>query len=138
MLLFDIHSPLEHDFFVPIAASFPLLTSLSVAKHTPQEKKRIQGSDQTESHAPIVQFNHLNNLQLTDGHIDYVEQFRIDTNTLLPRLSELTIDYERLFIVKGNISSRETRRNCINIERLKFMQPIVYSKDMFLYFPRYR
>jgi hypothetical protein len=138
LVLFDIYDPFEHGFFVQIAATFPLLTSLSVASHRPQENTRIQGSDETESPDPIVQFDHLNNLELTDGHIDHAKQFLIDTNTLLPRLTELTIDYERLFTVTENCSSPVTRHNCINIKRLTLMQPLAYSKDMVLYFPRCR
>ena len=55
-------------------------------------------------------------------------------NTGRPRLTELTIDYEQLFIATENF----TRRNCINIELLEFGKPFVYSKEMYLYFPRSR
>ena len=138
LLLFDIYYPMEHDFFVRIAASFPRLTSLLIMGYRPQEKKQIQRSDETESPVPIVQFNHLNELELMGGHVDYAEQFLVGTNTLLPRLTELTIDYEQLFIVTENFTRHATRRNCINIKRLKLMQPMVCPEEMYLYFPRCR
>ena len=138
LLLFDIDQPMEHDFFVRIAASFPRLTSLSVTSYRTQKKKRIRRCSENGSLVPLVQFDHLNELELTGGHLDYAEQFLLDTNTLLPRLKELTIDYERLFITTEHFTRHATRRNCMNIERLKLMQPIVYSEEMYLYFPRCR
>ena len=59
MEFFASHFPLEHDFFVLIDASFPLLTSLWVEGDRPQEKKRVQPSNGTKLIAPAVEYNHL-------------------------------------------------------------------------------
>ena len=45
VVLYDSHFPLEHDFFVRMDASFPLLTSLWVLCDRPQVNKRVQQSN---------------------------------------------------------------------------------------------
>ena len=136
--LSEIHGPFEHKFFVQIATSFPWLTRLTLADFRLQEEKRIQGSNGTKPIVSAVEFKYLTDLLLIGRHGDYAEQFLVETNTLLPRLTKLTIEYEQLFIVTENFTRDATRRNCINIKHLKLGQPFVYSNEMFLYFPSCR
>ena len=135
LVLYDSYCPLEHEFFVRISASFPLLTSLRIMADSPHEKRRVQQPNGTEPIAPAVEFHHLTDLGLIGGHVDYAEQFLVDTNTRLPRLTKLIMAYEQLFIVTENFSRHATRRNCINIEHLYLTKVIVYSKEMHAYLP---
>ena len=136
--LSEIHGPFEHKFFVQIATSFPRLTRLTLADFRLQEEKRIQGSNDTKPTVSAVEFKYLTNLLLIGRHGDYAEQFLVETNALLPRLTTLTIEYEQLFIVTENFTRDASRRNCSNIEHLELDKPFVYSKEMYLYFPRCR
>ena len=138
LVLSDLQRPFEHEFFLRMTACFPLLTRLTVVNFQPQEKKRTQPSNETEPIASLVEFNHLKDLVFIAGHEDYAEQLLVDTNTRLPRLTALTIDYEQLFIVTENFTRHATRRNCINIDRLRLTKLIAYSKEMSLYFPSCR
>ena len=132
----DLYGPFEHAFFVQIATSFPRLTDLTIIDSSLQEEKQIRRSNGTEPTAPAVKFNHLNDLLLIGRHGDYAEQLLVETNTLLPRLTKLTIDYEPLFIVTENFTRNATRRNCMNIEHLDLSEPFAFSEEMCLYFPR--
>jgi hypothetical protein len=136
--LSEIHGPFEHKFFVQIATSFPRLTHLTVVDFRLQKERRIQGSNGTTPTASAVELKYLTDLLLIGRHGDYAEQFLVETNAVLPRLTKLTIEYEQLFIVTENFSRDATRRNCINIKHLELDQPFVYSKEMFLYFPSCR
>ena len=128
----------EHEFFVQMAISFPRLTHLTVLDFRLQEEKRIRETNTTGSTASAIEFNHLTDLFLIGKYGDYAEQLLVETTTLLPRLTNLTIDYEALFVVTENFTRDATRRNCINIEHLVLDKPFVYSKEMCLYFPRAR
>ena len=137
VFIFDMHYPFEHDFFVMLASSFPLLTSLAVMGTRPQQKKRMERSDDTDSIDPVVKWNHLDDLSFScvGGHMDYAEQFLVYGNTLLPRLRKLQINYEWLVMITENFTRDATRRNCSNIEHLTLDRPIVQSENMYLYFP---
>ncbi|CAF1386681.1 unnamed protein product [Rotaria sordida] len=133
--LIDIEFPFEHDFFLKISRCFPLLTHLFVLNIVSQKHKRTSQLNTTDQISPIVEFPHLTSLRISQGCIDYMEQFLIDTNTHLPHLVELNIHYEHLLIVTENFTRDATRRNCVNVEHLICDRLLVHSKDFYLYFP---
>ncbi|UJR06682.1 hypothetical protein I4U23_010968 [Adineta vaga] len=105
--MMNIYYPFEHDFFVKIACSFPLLTNLSVSNDTPQKYKRLNQLNNNDQISSLVEFSNLIKLRISSRCIDYVEQFLEDTNTRLPRLLELKIDYIHLQFVTENFTPPE-------------------------------
>ncbi|CAF3672654.1 unnamed protein product [Rotaria sp. Silwood1] len=78
-----------------IIITFPLLEDLTVL-NTVNQKKRSNKLDEHEQTFSIIEYSHLMTLDLIMSHGDYVKQFLFNTNTRLPRLSTLSIDYENL------------------------------------------
>ena len=66
--LFDEY-PFEHEFFIRIAQSFPLMKKLSLINEKPQMNNN--------EHFSIIEYPHLTELILLEAHNDYVEQFLI-------------------------------------------------------------
>jgi hypothetical protein len=127
--------PFEHEFFIRIAWSFPLLEQLSIINLERQSsipKKLNCDNNQLYS---IVKYPYLISLYIYTVHKDYVEQFLNDTKTHLPRLTKLTIRYDKLQIVTENFTRDSTRLNCINVNELNIIETIVHSKDFYVYFP---
>jgi len=83
----------------------------------------------------IVEYPHLISLCLRHSHIDYVEQFLNETNTHLPNLTTLMVDYENLIFLTKNFTRRVTRRNCAQVKQLNIYKTIVHSKYFYNYFP---
>ncbi|UJR29444.1 hypothetical protein I4U23_010656 [Adineta vaga] len=125
--LMEIYAAFEHDFFIEIARSFPFLTHLLVLNRIPQKHKQRTSS--------FVEFSNLTNLTISTTCIDYSEQFLVDTNTRLPRLIELHIQYECLEIVTEKFTRNATRLNCSKIQRLILHKPMVHCEDFYTYFP---
>ena len=123
--------PFEHEFFLRIAHCFPRLERLSVVNRGPQLNKP-NDSNQLCSNAT---YPHLISLDLTGGHIDYVEQFLNGTKTHLPRLTELKVDYDPLIIVTDHFSRDTTRSNCGQVKQLITNRILALSKDFYSYFP---
>jgi hypothetical protein len=73
----------------------------------------------------LITFAQLNELYLMDVHIDYVEQFLFETNTRLPRLNYLTINYEPLAIVTNNFMNDAARFNCSQLRYIYICEPFV-------------
>ena len=70
--LFD-EKPFEHEFFVQIQKSFPLLKKLMINNWKSQRNK-----DQNRD-LPLIHYEHLDYMLLTRVHDDYLEQFLLDT-----------------------------------------------------------
>ncbi|CAF1515009.1 unnamed protein product [Rotaria sordida] len=128
--------PFEHEFFIRIAWSFPLLEKLSIMNLKRQSsiaKKLNCDDNQLYS---IVKFPYLTSIFFCDVHNDYVEQFLNDTKTHLPCLTKLTIVCNQLQLVTENFTRDRTRLNCINVKQLLNLgEPIVHSEDFYVYFP---
>ncbi len=123
--------PFQHEYFIRIARSFPMLRNLCVINFQSQSLV----SDRVNSNDSIIEYPYLSSLGLYTCHIDYVEQFLNNTKTYLPRLTELTADYEQLTIVTENFTRNITRLNCAKIKELFLERPLVHSKDFYVYFP---
>ncbi|CAF2641682.1 unnamed protein product [Rotaria sp. Silwood2] len=83
ILLFD-ERPFEHEFFIQISQSFPFLEKLTVVNQKRQHNKSFRISKNFNENLSIIEYPHLNELDLTAAHIDYVKQFLFDTKTCLP------------------------------------------------------
>jgi len=127
--------PFEHEFFLRITRSFPLLKVLHVSNSTSQlHVPSNQSSNDNQMHS-IVEYPYLISLRLSCVHINYVEQFLNETETHLPRLTELIVDDNQLTIVTENFTRNGTRFNCAKVKQLMTRKPLAHSKDLYIYFP---
>jgi len=127
----DRMHPFEHDFFYRLSRAFPLLNHLPLFNRIPQEKKRTwQSFDNKHAKYP-----HLTQINLEYAHINYVEQFLLDTNAYLPCLNQLKIQFEHLVTVTNNFRNNATRINCAKLKRIVIREDMVHSSDFYSYFP---
>ncbi len=131
--MLDIH-PFEHEFLYFITQAFPSMTRLRLANMKPQlhKQKHWQSDDENSS---IVIYPNLRILDLSDVHIDYVEEFLHDYNSRLPCLKQLQVKYEQLAIVTNNFTNDKTRENCSHLKLIHIDDVTVYSKNFYSYFP---
>jgi hypothetical protein len=133
LFIYDAVHSFEYDFFVNLSQSFPLLKILSIQNSIKPKKKQ---SNQDEKTSLVIRYPHLTNLYFGCVHIDYVEQFLIDSNTFLPCLKKLYIQYETLFTVTKNFTNNATRTTCSKLKEIVFDEGfVVLSKEFYLYFP---
>jgi hypothetical protein len=129
-------APFEHEFFIRIAWSFPLLEYLCVTNFESQSQISNKLNSNDNQLNSIVKYPHLIWLELGCVHIDYVEQFLNETKTHLPCLTKLTIYYGHLWFVTKNFTRYITRRNCIKVNELDIgKEKVQLSKDFNVYFP---
>ncbi len=128
--------PSKDEFFHRIAWSFLLLEQICVINIMSQSSisdERKSNDDQLHS---IVKCPCLISLRLARVHIDYVEQFHNETKTHLPRLTQLSVNYNQLAIVTENFIRNTTQLNCIRVKELFVDESIVqHSNDFYVYFP---
>jgi len=127
--------PFEHEFFLRITRSFPLLKDLHVSNSESQLHISSNLSSNDNQMHSIVEYPYLISLDLSDVHIDYVEQFLNETKTHLPRLTELIVNYNQLTIVIENFTRNATRLNCAKVKQLVIVKALAHSKDLYVYFP---
>ncbi|CAF1374316.1 unnamed protein product [Rotaria sordida] len=120
-------SPFEHQLFKIISDDFPFLKELNINNIEPQKEKQHPST--------LIYFPHLNLLNLVKAHVDYAEQFLVDTNTHLPCLLDLCIEYESLTMVTNNFTNNATRLYCGKLKGLHIDKPFVRSKHFDEYFP---
>jgi hypothetical protein len=128
--LFD-ERPFEHEFFIRIQKSFPFLENLSVINRTPQKEKLNNNNE----YISIIEYLHLDELDLCDINDDYVEQFLMDTKTCLTNKICLFIHYDCLKRVTHNFTRDTTRINCAKINYLRFYDRFQLAKCLTNYFP---
>ncbi|CAF4182436.1 unnamed protein product, partial [Adineta steineri] len=113
-LLIQDTIPFEHEFFMRIARSFPLLKHLCIRN---RESQKLDGlvtfsSDNCQLHS-IIEYPHLTILDVRSSHIDYAEQFLNETKTFIPCLTEIEASFSgHLKAVTKDFTREETRRNC--------------------------
>jgi hypothetical protein len=129
VLLFD-ERPFEHEFFIRIARAFPLLQNLSVDNRTPQNQK----STKNNQHLSVIEYLHLNRLDLTDVDDDYIEQFLVNTNTSLPNNICLWTYYDSLRRVTHNFTRDATGVNCAKVNILRICGNFEISERVSKYF----
>ncbi|CAF5176428.1 unnamed protein product, partial [Rotaria magnacalcarata] len=124
--LFD-ERPFEHEFFLRIAQSFPLMKKLTLLNEKPQTNNN--------QHFSIIKYPRLIELVLYDAHEDYVEQFLLDTKSSLPFDIDLYVYFRPLKKVTHNFTRDATRINCsrVKFSYYKSMKRIPkHFKDYFL------
>lgn len=112
--LFDEH-PFEHQFFIQIAQSFPLIKKLSLSNKKPQKCKSIDDNNQQ---LIVAKYPYLKDIELIQVHEDYIEQFLFNTKTYLPYNVKFFTDHQLLEKVTDNFRRDETRINCSKINYL--------------------
>ncbi|CAF3800435.1 unnamed protein product [Rotaria sp. Silwood1] len=130
--------PFEHEFFLRIAQSFPILKILSLKNSKPQNNKLYRESENDNQDFSIIKYPYLTNLTLYFAHDDYIEEFLVDTKVCLPdNAVHLNIDYEQLNRVTHNFTRDITRINCAKLGSLCLNGRRLpnYAKD---YFPMYK
>ncbi|CAF3323804.1 unnamed protein product, partial [Rotaria sp. Silwood2] len=128
--LFD-ERPFEHEFFIRIAQSFPLMEKLCVINRTAQKQKLNKNYECLS----IIEYSYLTELDLTDVNDDYVEQFLVDTNVCLPSNICLWTRYDSLKRVTQNFTRDATRVNCGKINCLQIYDEFQVSERFTTYFP---
>ncbi|CAF4936759.1 unnamed protein product [Rotaria sp. Silwood1] len=104
--------PFEHEFFLQIAQSFPLLKKLNVSNRKAQKNKQCHKSANENENLSIIKYHHLTQLGLEEAHEDYIEEFLLDTKTHLPNRVYLLADHRLLAKVTHNFERHSTRINC--------------------------
>ncbi|CAF1287497.1 unnamed protein product, partial [Rotaria sordida] len=112
-LLVEDTNPFEHEFFMRIARSFPLLKCLRIFNIESQVLDGLMtfSSDNCQLHS-IIEYPHLTTLDVQYAHGDYVEQFLNETKTFIPCLTEFLVSGDHLKAVTKDFRRAETRRNC--------------------------
>ncbi|CAF1143422.1 unnamed protein product [Adineta steineri] len=106
--------PFEHEFFMRIAQSFPLLQNLRIRNRESQKLNGVMtfSSGNCQLHS-IIEYPYLTILDVKSSHIDYVEQFLNETKTFVPCLTEFEVLFvDDLKAVTKDFTREETRRNC--------------------------
>jgi hypothetical protein len=132
--LFD-ERPFEHEFFLRISQSFPLMEILTLINQKQQKNKQCKKSKDDNQHLSIIKYPHLTELHLREVHEDYIEQFLVHTKTCLPNNVYLFTDHQLLIKVTHNFTRDTTRFNCSKINYLYYdtTQHPKHFKDYFLH-----
>ncbi|CAF4105324.1 unnamed protein product [Rotaria sordida] len=128
---------LEHEFFIRIVRSFPLLKILHVINLMPQSPISNElDSNDNELYSTIIKFPYLTTLNLQYAHRNYIEQFLNDKKTHLPHLTKLTVGYYELKTATRNFTNDRTRLNCMKVKQLNMSPKMsIHSEDFYAYFP---
>jgi hypothetical protein len=111
--LYD-QQPFEHEFFIQISNSFPLMKKLTINNQTAQTNKLCK-------HSSIAKYIYLAELCLTDAHDDYIEEFIIDTKTDLPNDLRLLVEYGGIKRVTERFTNSRMRNNCKKLHSIGLM-----------------
>ena len=135
-LLVEDIDPFEHEFFMRIARSFPLLKHLRIFNVVSQVLDGLMtfSSDNCQVHS-IIEYPHLTILDVKHAHRDYVEQFLNETKAYIPCLTKFGVFVHDLKVVTKDFTREETRRNCAKVKRIFTLGSLVHSEDFCLYFP---
>jgi hypothetical protein len=130
--LFD-ERPFEHQFFFQIAQSFPLLEKLSLINRKAQNNKELRKSK--NENLSMIEYPYLLELDISQAHKDYHEQFLFDTKTCLPKNLSVTMNYQLAKKVTRNFRRITTRSNCAKISFANFLQKSKFPDHLKDYFP---
>lgn len=127
---------LEHEFFVRIARSFPLLRMLHIYQFSEIPSDATQNESLAKAKScEIAEYPHLSCLEISKSGINIIDEFLNESKTRLRRLMYLCVSYEKLREVTNDFTREETRRNCTTIRYLVIGITNVGSKDFHSYFP---
>jgi hypothetical protein len=125
----------KHEFFVRLTRAFPFLQKLSIWNIKSPFLRCHEFHLRDKDWCSIVEYPHLISLNIKHVPSHYVEHFLNETKTHLPRLRELKVNSYNLKKVTKNFTRNETRCNCARVNRLIVEDLMVYSKDVYDYFP---
>jgi hypothetical protein len=125
----------KHEFFIRVSRSFPLLKYFTVGNLRPPFWRFYIPQPVDNDWCSIVEYPHLISLEITFVNTHYVEHFLNEIKTYRPNLTELKTLHPELTTVTENFTRDATRRNCVNVKRLTVEDSIVYSQDVYRYFP---
>ncbi len=100
--------PFEHEFFLQIAQSFPLMEKLSL------HNRKSQRNDNKQQWS-IIEYPHLT---IALVHESYVEQFLVNTRTCLSNDVHIYVAYKCLRNVTQHFTRDVTRMNCSKVNSL--------------------
>jgi hypothetical protein len=123
--LFDEH-PFEHEFFLRIQKSFPLMENLTVVNQKRQINKQFRKSKNENGDLSIIKYPYLKELDLIHTCKDYHEQFLFDTKICLPFDVRVCMDYELAKKVTRNFRRNTTRSNCAKINYVYLSRKLEY------------
>jgi hypothetical protein len=132
--LFD-ERPFEHEFFLQIQKSFPFLEKLILKNNKRQNKKQLPKSISENENFPMINYPHLIELDLSQAHKDYYQQFLSDRKTSLPFNICLCMDYPVLRKVTRNFRRNSTRNNCAKMVFIHFLRKSTFPEHLMDYFP---
>ena len=107
VLLFD-ERPFTYEVFRLIAQTFPFLQRLIIQNYSKQKRKRSKRTKFITS----IHFPRMTHLDLSEAHMDYVEQFLDHTKTSLFNAITLYVNYRCLQRVTQSFTRDTTRINC--------------------------
>jgi hypothetical protein len=119
--------PFEHEFFLQMEKSFPLMKILTVENGKPQ-KNKLHNDNRDIS---PIKYLHLTKLRLTRIHDDYIEQFLVDTKMSLPNNVRLFVLHESLARITNNFKRDATRANCAKINYMSRVLGPGYGSSQF-------
>ncbi|CAF1414465.1 unnamed protein product [Rotaria sordida] len=131
--LYDEH-PFEHEFFLRIQKSFPLIEKLTLYNKKRQNNKQYRKSKENIEHLSIVEYPYLTNLTLYNTHYDYIEEFLLDTKTCLTNGVYLSLNYKSLKKVTRNFKRNATRINSNKVNRLHISGEFKITEHLKNYF----
>jgi hypothetical protein len=127
--------PFEHEFFLRLVQSFPLIEKLVLVNRKPQQHQQSYKSMNNSCHLSVVEYSHLIELDIEHVYDDYIEEFLCDTKTCFRKNISLRIlDYSLLRVTK-DFTREDTRMNCTKVESLWPGGEWRSSKSFQEYFP---
>ena len=124
----------KHEFFVRLARAFPFVKNLSIWNIKPAYLEIPEFHLRDKDWCSLVEYPHLISLDIDSVHFSYAEHFLNETDTHLPRLTELKIGYEALKMVTKDFTNNKMRRNCAKVKQLIIDKQIVHPKNFYCYF----
>jgi hypothetical protein len=132
--LFD-ERPFEHEFFLRIQTSFPFMEKLTLRNNKRQKKKQFPKSTNENEDLSIIEYPHLIELDLSQAHKDYYEQFLFQSKISLPLNICVRMDYRIVRKVTRNFRRNATRRNCAKMALIYFLRKSIFPEHLNDYFP---
>ncbi|CAF4062341.1 unnamed protein product [Rotaria sordida] len=132
--LFDEH-PFEHEFFLLIQKSFPLMENLTVINHKRQKNKQFRKLINENQEFSIIKYPHLIHLDFAQTSKDYHKQFLFDNKICLPNGVTVRMDYQIAKKVTRNFRRKTTRTNCAKFSRIFFSNKSTFPDHFQDYFP---
>ncbi|CAF1294898.1 unnamed protein product [Rotaria sordida] len=125
-----------YDFFARISRAFPLLNILNVISLHGQKKKLTHQQNEHKQTSSIIEYPHLMYLSLNRVYVDYIKQFLFESNTYLPYLNKLSVQYQDLIDAIENFTNNAEKVNCAKLKYIiLFSKPSMYPENFHDYFP---